>query len=175
MRQLKQEHGLVFKNAIFRHWGCPSWGQHACFVSASYFLSKLFEFSLHPLHPLLGKGQSTMNPRDAASARPIRAVCFSLDIQVASQFYSEIGHLSQSFRNHWTLFPGLCRQTDVHLARGRSSVEPTGTRLTGGRCEGCLQAVSSLVLWSWTVAESGNSRTWVLAFLLPTFYSMMLK
>lgn len=139
----------------------------------------LFEFSLHPLHPLLGKGQSTMNPRDEASARPIRAVCFKLDIQVASQFSSETGHLSQSFGNHRTLFPGLCRQTDVHLARGRSSVEPTGTRLTGGRCEGCLQAVSSLVLWSWTVAESGsgNSRTWVLVFLLPrpAFYGLMLK
>lgn len=103
-------------------------------------------------------------------------LCFNQDIQGGSQFsWTPIS----VFGNHRTLLPGLCRQTDVHLTRGRSSVEPTGVRLTGGGCDGCLQAVSSLVLWSWEVAESGsgNSRTWVLAFLLPrlAFYSLMLK
>ena len=132
----------------------------------------LFEFSVHTLHPLLlGKGQSTMNPRDEASEGPIRPLCFNLDIQGGSQFsWTPIS----IFGNHRTLLPELCRQTDVHLTRGRSSVE-----LTGGGCDGCLQAGSSLVLWSWEVAESGsgNSRTWVLAFLLPrlAFCSLMLK
>lgn len=66
----------------------------------------LFEFSLHTLHPLLGKGQSTMNPGDEASARPIRPVCFNLSIQVGSQFsWTPISSLSGTTE--------LCYQTCV--------------------------------------------------------------
>lgn len=62
-----------------------------------------------------------------------------------------------------------CRQTDVHLARGRSSVEPAGTRLTGGRCEGCLGCQQSCAVIPEKVAESGSGNSQVLGFSIsPT-------
>ena len=45
----------------------------------------VFEFSPYTFHPLLlGKGQSTLNPRDETSAGPIRHVCFHLDVSLVS-------------------------------------------------------------------------------------------
>lgn len=54
----------------------------------------LFEFSVHTLHPLLlGKGQSTMNPGDEASDRPIRLCVSTWTYKEGASFH---GHLSQS-------------------------------------------------------------------------------